>query len=496
MYMYMDIDEVPKPLQVQRRRDPSKRVSDGLFLDTEVSDVLFHFDTIVSELEKSTLESSTPSSLSPTEMLMRTPTPSQGREDLAPEGSTDSQGTKEDTNIRRGAIACETTPKIVQPKFRIRDIQQQFLLNAKRDSAPQLRVPDKHSGKGNVKNIVAQMQASSRETSPAAAEVEVKEPEGRQNRPRSTSITQRISMLTQTSMENDVFEKKDQVAVASRRISELTHGFETKKPAAESESRPRSTPSQRKGRSHSLTQGDAPKVLSPPKSSHIHRRMKARENGLPSSEKPDDSLSIKARAEKPHEIVATVEKSSAEGKLSLKTEYTEHTTSGEDTHEQVHVHEDAEQAREGAPEVSDSTRQHASTSSVTSPTLLLEGEQIFVSSVEQSSSQTSIASPASLENSGEDSRTESTSSEKVLSPPVERPYRFRSISDVSHNTRLLTTYKTESYVTESTSLVRNICIQFTYMLTLIVAIFQKLLFYYFYAVEMLLQFYFPAHVLM
>ena len=460
MYMYMDVDEAPKPLQVQRRRDPSKRISDGLFLDTEVSDVLFHFDTIVSELEKSTLESSTPSSLSPTELLVRTPTPNQGREELIPEGSSDSQGTKEETNIRRGAIACETTPKNVQPKFRIRDIQQQFLLNAKRDSAPQLRVPEMHSGKGNVKNIVAQMQAASRETSPAAADVEVKEPEGRQNRPRSTSITQRISMLTQTSMENDVFEKKDQVAVTSRRISELTHGLETKKPAAESESRPRSAPSQRKGRSHSLTQGDAPKVLSPPKSSHIHRRMKARENGLPSSEKPDHSMSVEARAEKPHEIVAAVEKSSAEGKLSLKSEYTKHTTSGEDTHEQ---------AREGAPEVSDGTRQHASTSSVTSPTLLLEGEQIFVSSVEQNSSQTSIASPASLENADKDSRTESTSSEKVLSPPVERPYRFRSISDVSHNTRLLTTYITESSVTESVSLVRNICIQFTYMnmLTLI-----------------------------
>ena len=448
MYMYMDVDEAPNPLQVQRRRDPSKRISDGLFLDTEVSDVLFHFDTIVSELEKSTLESSTPSSLSPTELLVRTPTPNQGREELIPEGSSDSQGTKEETNIRRGAIACETTPKNVQPKFRIRDIQQQFLLNAKRDSAPQLRVPEMHSGKGNVKNIVAQMQAASRETSPAAADVEVKEPEGRQNRPRSTSITQRISMLTQTSMENDVFEKKDQVAVTSRRISELTHGLETKKPAAESESRPRSAPSQRKGRSHSLTQGDAPKVLSPPKSSHIHRRMKARENGLPSSEKPDHSMSVEARAEKPHEIVATVEKLSAEGKLSLKSEYTKHTTSGEDTHEQVHVHEDAEQAREA-------TRQHASTSSVTSPTLLLEGEQIFVSSVEQNSSQTSIASPASLENSGKDSRTESTSSEKVLSPPVERPYRFRSISDVSHNTRLLTTYITESSVTESVSLVRH-----------------------------------------
>ena len=54
----------------------------------------------------------------------------------------------------------------------------------------------------------------------------------------------------------------------------------------------------------------------------------------------------------------------------------------------------------------------------------------------------SVSSPAS---EGVVFRTESTSSADVLLSPaaVEEPYRFRSVSDVSHHTRKLSSFRTE-----------------------------------------------------
>ena len=303
----------------------------GVPMDTEVSEVLFHFDTIVTELEKATL---TPRSVTPSDPSVRTPTPNQGRRreilitpDLPVlpgigsegvrvgggeggrerrEGRVGDQGRvgeERDEGVREGEgegeIAREAPPKSVQPKFKVQDIKQQFLQNVQRDTTavaaprPQEAVPP--PGGDKVKGIIAQMMqasSSSRESSPSPAPE--KEPSevspGKQGRQRSSSISQRISMLTQVSGENDVFEKKELAVVvvpSSRRILEITQDFEKKKKKeGEGERRPGGGPGRRKRRSSSASKSssasrsdDSPKILSPPKSSS--KRSVAQENGVP-----------------------------------------------------------------------------------------------------------------------------------------------------------------------------------------------------------------------
>ena len=107
--------------------------------------------------------------------------------------------------------------------------------------------------------------------------------------------------------------------------------------------------------------------------------------------------------------------------------------------------------REQVEEVRRDSTVHPTSLKLTSPTLKVEPAEVsFEPTVPQNISQTNSVSNAKP--GTEESRTLSTSSSDViLSPPVEQPYRFRSISDVSHDTRVLTSYRTEGSVTASSS---------------------------------------------
>ena len=109
-----------------------------------MSDVLFHFDTIVTELEKSTL---TPRSVTPIDPLARTPTPNQGRtptpnrgrtptpnrgrDVVSPDILTQATSTRQDREGGGGGgkggeeseVAKEVPPKSVQSKFKVEDIK-------------------------------------------------------------------------------------------------------------------------------------------------------------------------------------------------------------------------------------------------------------------------------------------------------------------------------------------------------------------------------------
>lgn len=475
-------EEPEKPTQVQGHH---RRNSDGVFLDSEVSDVLFHFDTIVSELEKAT---ATPRSLTPNDPTMRTPTPNQ----TASRDLTTPDILIQTTESRRqdGEIAKEVPGKSVQPKFKIQDIKQQFLLNAKRDSAPQLnlRSLDAPSSKEKVRTIIAQMQASSRENSPSSAsDCEARESSPvKQGRTRSSSISQRISMLTQVSAETEATERKETPAVLpSKKISELTHGFELKKQSVETSSRPRSAPSRKKRRASSTSKVDeGPKILSPPKSSR--RSISSHVNGLPSTEMSigqEKSLKMKKYTSQEIEeafgelgsslsgskIASTIE---SETKVLVPTQQVEisHENVGSDVIVPPGVlspplsadsEEKSKAAKEELPGKIDNhddvfaNSQTATSSEVLSaPTEQTESTPSHdshsthdMSQDSHSMSRDTLSTPG-----GEDAtvRTESTSScEVLLTPPVDVPYRFRSISDVSHNTRMLTSYRTDSTISAS-----------------------------------------------
>ena len=314
-----------------------KQDSRGAIADSEVSDVLFHFDTIVTELEKSTL---TPRSVTPIDPLARTPTPNQGRtptpnrggtptsnrgrtptptpnrgrDVVSPDILTQATSTRQDREGGGGGkggegseVPKEVPPKSVQPKFKVEDIKLLFLQNAQRDTSPCPSPRPPHSemtpcNREKVKSIIAQMQAStsSQETSPSPTP----EREGRdtspakQTRQRSSSISQRISMLTQMSAtESEVFEKKEQPVTPSRSISEMAHNFELKKqppqqqPAKEGSKnkggKNKAAPGRQRRRSSSASKAsskggdDLLKIHSPPK---LSKRLGAsHENGLPPS---------------------------------------------------------------------------------------------------------------------------------------------------------------------------------------------------------------------
>ncbi|CAI7988973.1 Unconventional myosin-IXa, partial [Geodia barretti] len=281
-----------------------KQDSCGAIVDAEVSDVLFHFDTIVTELEKSTLTSR---SVTPIDPLARTPTPNKGRAreltspDIFLQASSSCRqeggevgGGGREGEVKGSEVVRELPPKSVQPKFKVEDIKQQFLQNAQRHLTTSTSLtPRPHhemtpSSREKVKNIIAQMQASSssRETSPSPTpEQDGRDPSPvKQTRQRSSSISQRISMLTQVSVtEGEVFEKKEQPVVASRRISEITHNFELKKQPPKEGGKTKSASGHKRRRSSSASKSskgdDSPKILSPPKSSK--RFGSSHENGLP-----------------------------------------------------------------------------------------------------------------------------------------------------------------------------------------------------------------------
>ena len=460
-----------KSAEVQSRH---KQDSNGVYLDTEVSDVLFHFDTVVTELEKSTL---TPRSLTPNDPQMRTPTPNQGqmRELTTPDilllqaTGANLKETESDDQTLAG-VARESVPKSVQPKFRVQDIKQQFLQSAQRDTAPQMgtHTPETtQSGGEKVRNIIAQIQASSRESSPSPAPVSERgESPVKQVRPRSSSISQRISMLTQFSTENEVFERKEQPVMPSRKISEITHDFELKK-SPENESRPHSSPSRRKRRTSSSSKDDSLIILSPPRSSSqvARRGVKAQVNGLQAEmDKVTDTSSGEAeRIEKYtsrliDEALSELETSASIGETPSMAVSSEDTSVPQDEVEPstqqspspLHSEPVTSEA-ESSTTISMPVEQVADDVTVTSPlspsVTIQESPEDSTGLTRQCTSQTSLTSPGSGEGVF---RHESTSSSEVLlTPTLEPQYRLRSISDVSHNTRMLTSYRTESSVSTS-----------------------------------------------
>ena len=445
-----------KPVSDQQQLDPRKRDEDGVFLDAEVSDVLFHFDTIVTELEKTTLEMGTPRSLTPNDPeIMRTPTPGQSRELVTPDilvqrTTSDVQATEGEGE--GGEITRETPPKSVQPMFKVRNIKQQYLQKAQRDSAPtiNLRSPEVPSNRGNVRSIIAQMQASSRENSTSPApEDEESEPPARRGRVRASSISQRISMLTQLSTDTEVFERKEEPVVSSGQISELAHGFESKKQKSPSnDSRPRGEPSRKKRRSSSVTKDDAPRILSPPiSSSQVRRRSNSQDNGVLPLKKASDLQPVKVQQE--DYTRREIKEALREIEPSSKDEQTSKLDSGDTTQPIEQGSDDITSRSDDITSRSDdSTSQPICLPPVTSrPTLKIEPEENSRSGAIQSASQSDLTSPGS---EGNVFRTESTSSSEMLqTPPVEQAHRFRSISDVSHNTRKLVSYQTEVAISSS-----------------------------------------------
>ena len=467
-----------------------KQDSNGVPLDNEVSDVLLHFDSIVTELENSTL---TPRSLTPNDPPARTPTPSsQGqssRELTTPDiviqttaKSTAGGGVTESGESESG-IAREAVPKTVQPKFRIEDIKQQFLQSAQRVSAPQVNLhsPETPSSRDKVRSIIAQIQASSRENSPSPVpEGEGRESPVKQTRSRSSSISQRISMLTaQVSTENEVFERQEQPVVPSKRISELTHDFEAKKRTPDSKSRPRTAPPRRKRRSSSTSKDDAPRILSPPKSSsQVTRRTKAHLTGFPQPEKSDSAVSLireKYTSREIEEAQSRIEPSKTEPSASIEKQAPTSVEESKDdnlrtsedlkrcsedltSHEAKQTSDDVISEEVTSQEIPSEPEKEGEVINVTSQQVEQIGDDITLTSplspshtslgepegpsASRSTSQTSITSPAR-----EVARKESTtSSEVLLSPSLGSPYRFRSVSDISHNTRRLISHRTESSV--------------------------------------------------
>ena len=518
----------------------------GVPMDTEVSEVLFHFDTIVTELEKATL---TPRSVTPSDPSVRTPTPNQGRRreilitpdlpvlpgigsegvrvgggeggrergegrvgDQGREGEERDEGEREGEG--EGEIAREAPPKSVQPKFKVQDIKQQFLQNVQRDTTavaaprPQEAVPP--PGGDKVKGIIAQMMqvsSSSRESSPSPApEREPSEMSpGKQGRQRSSSISQRISMLTQVSGENDVFEKKESAVVvvpSSRRILQITQDFEKKKKKEEGgERRPGGGPGRRKRRSSSASKSssasrsdDSPKILSPPKSSS--KRSVAQENGVPpaiTTKRPGAAPSVVM--ETYTSLESEIEEGLGEARNASSSDATSGQASDTKTQEESSVCEKVEDVENeesvtkrsesssstepaservcvapAAPASSVSNERELTTHSgtaqcetvavgdsrinddVAAKSTILEtsSETATATQAECTQKRTALRKPASVSSLASGSvamRTESMSSSDVmLSPAMDGSYRFRSVSDVSHDTRKLSSYRRDGSV--------------------------------------------------
>ena len=435
------------------------------------------------------------------------------------------EGGGREGEVKGSEVVKELPPKSVQPKFKVEDIKQQFLQNAQRHLTTSTSLtPRPHhemtpSGREKVKSIIAQMQASSssRETSPSPTpERDGRDPSPvKQTRQRSSSISQRISMLTtQVSVtEGEVFEKKEQPVVASRRISEITHSFELKKqpPKEEGKTKPASGHKRRRSSSASKSSkgDDLPRILSPPKSSK--RLGSSRENGLPPAVKRSRDAShvmekytsreieealgeigqvSSSSTSEPYQTVAvartedsSTEKVLAEGHSEVTV--TPAVSTGdlpvEGEHEQTSVGREVEALPSGEAGNKDDVIGNSSISttsssefvktepvgantSMTSSSEFVKTEPVGANTSTASSSEfvktepvgantTSTgdkpqAPPVSVSSQASEGvllRNESTSSGDGLLTPaaVGGHYRFRSVSDLSHQARKLTSYRTE-----------------------------------------------------
>ena len=451
----------------------SSKTNSSTLLDPEVSDVLFHFDTIISELERSTLEGSTPPSLtprslSPSEHLLAPKYLSETlshpvKDNLSPPGVRGVLvSKKEETAVKvsmsngENAKEIETSPpeatnsNNVQPKVRIRDIQQQFLHRPQVKREVQVVTRDALTPglRGNVKSLIAQMQSSSRESSPASSDTELKDAQTK-SRPRSASITLKISMLTQpttssSSADSDVFEKEP--APLGRSISEIAQGFESKGQDSDVDTRASAPSIPRK-------KVQSPFILTSRDSSaeETHRKQQHVKFGVPDKQQhvkfevPDKQQDVKFGVpDKQQDVKFEVPDETSSAAIE--------TSQSRDHHKEVKSPPYGMQR-----ERQDDTKKHISngTSPPFSPTLLVESME----DARKSSPLTSHANSPSRDRS-----VTTVPAEPLLSPPADQPYRFRSISDVSHNTRILASFRTESSISstgstaeqESESLVRTL----------------------------------------
>lgn len=226
-----------------------------MLLDSEISDVLFQFDTIVSELEKETdSQRATPSKSLPQSPVMKQPdTTIQTEDDQSVESiQTENEHSNEDiqteidqsggtkigqsdesiqTELGEPAGQFENTPEVTpgseipsdalsskvvdeepsseeqktSPKVSVKELQQQFQTpsHAKRVSiSAEKELP---AGSGNVRNLIAQMQVANTSPSPP---------------PPSSPVAVRPKI------DSGVVRRRPPSPTIHRRISELTQGFE------------------------------------------------------------------------------------------------------------------------------------------------------------------------------------------------------------------------------------------------------------------------------
>lgn len=226
-----------------------------MLLDSEISDVLFQFDTIVSELEKETdSQRATPSESLPQSPVMKQPdTTIQTEDDQSVESiHTENEHSNEDiqteidqsgetkigqsdesiqTELGEQAGQFENTPEVTpgseipsdalsskvvneEPsseeqktslKVSVKELQQQFQtpLHTKRVSiSAEKELP---AGSGNVRNLIAQMQVANTSPSPP---------------PPSSPVAVRPKI------DSSVVRRRPPSPTIHRRISELTQGFE------------------------------------------------------------------------------------------------------------------------------------------------------------------------------------------------------------------------------------------------------------------------------
>ena len=438
----------------------STNINSSIILDVEVSATLFHFDTIISELERSTLEgitplSLTPRSLSPSEQLLASKDVIEtlshlAKDKLPPPGiKGEPVNEKEETavqvSMRNGEKSKEIEtsppeavpdPSNVQPKVRISDIQHQFLHHpqVKRDVEVVTRDALTPGLRGNVKSLIAQMQRSSTESSPSS-DAELRDAQTK-SRPRSASITHKISMLTHqsttspSSADCDLFEKEP-TPVIGRSISEIAQGFETKRQDSDADSWASVPFIPRK------------KVQSP-------FILTAKDRSLEETHK-QQHVKFEAPDKQQHVKFGPPDKQQ-HGKFGLPKEKSSATTKTTQSKEVTSPWYGVQ--REGTGR-EDDTKKHISNgmSPPFSPTLLVESME--------DERKSSVLTSHAYSPSRDKSVTTTVPAEPLLSPPAGQPYRFRSISDVSHNTRILSSFRTESSITgaepENESLVRTIC---------------------------------------
>lgn len=228
----------------------------------------------------STLESS-PRSLSPSERPSRTPTPNQGKKletSQLLQSSISSSSGGSDSRYRTLDMHSSQSPVLMREKQRstsvgscdspqvrasIQSLQQQFLQNAQ--SSRNSSIKSSHEtvvlpqNKGAVKDIIARIQSPPRENSPGVpSDTEVKETQIKQFQASRGSVKEKISQYKQVTGEREASERKDFQRVSTKKISELTKGFEK-----ERDKKPQNESFKRKRRSSD----GRPIVLSPPKSS-------------------------------------------------------------------------------------------------------------------------------------------------------------------------------------------------------------------------------------